>query len=284
MWDYTEKVIDHFRNPRNVGELEDADGRGEAGSLACGDALTLTLKVGADGLIEDARFMTFGCGSAIASASALTEMIRGKTIEEALGISNRDIAEYLGGLPEEKMHCSVMGREALEAAIADYRGETIQGEEHDEGALVCRCFGVTDEKIKRAIRENNLTTVEQVTNYTKAGGGCTSCLPAIEDLLREVRGEKRAQEAPERARPPRKLTNIQKIMMIQDAIENEIAPAMVADGGGIELVDVDGNLVLVRLTGHCVDCPSSQFTLKLAVEEKLRELVSEEIVVEEVPA
>jgi NifU-like protein len=209
-------------------------------------------------------------------------MIKGKTVDEALAITNRDIADYLGGLPEEKMHCSVMGREALEAAIADYRGEELAHEKHDEGEIVCRCFGVTDEKIKRAIRENNLTTVEQVTNYTKAGGGCTACVPKIEDLLREVRGEARVAELTERALAPRKLTNIQKIMMIQDAIENDIAPGMRADGGGIELVDVEGNLVSVRLTGHCVDCPSSEFTLKLAVEQKLRDVVSPEIVVEEV--
>ncbi len=281
MWNYSAKVLDHFNNPRNVGEVENADGRGEVGSLACGDALTLTLKVDDQGRITDAKFMTFGCGSAIASASVLTEMIKGKTLDEALQITNQDIANALGGLPEEKMHCSVMGREALEAAIADYRGEKAEPTEHDEGPLVCRCFGVTEDKIRRAIRENNLTTVEQVTNYTKAGGGCTSCLPQIEDILREELGAREpAKEPPTVVERPR-LTNIQKMTMIQDALENEIAPALRADGGGIELVDIDGNTVFVRLTGQCVDCPASELTLRGAVEARLRELVTPEIVVEE---
>lgn len=280
MWDYTEQVKDHFFNPRNVGALDDATVVAEVGSLACGDALKIYLKLDDDDKIIDASFETFGCGSAIASSSALTEMIKGLSVDEALNITNRDIAKQLGGLPEEKMHCSVMGREALEKAIAIYRGEDYEEGEEDEGKIVCKCFGVTDQKIKRVITENALKTVEQVTHYTKAGGGCTSCHAEIEDLIAEVwEDKKRETLRTPKKRQRKRLTNIEKINLIQETLEKEIRPSLQADGGDIELIDVDGNNVIVALRGHCVDCPASQFTIKLSVEAKLRELVSDDLVV-----
>jgi len=117
---YSEKVMDHFTNPRNVGELEDADGVGQIGNPVCGDVMRMTIKV-EDGRIKDVRFKTFGCGAAIATSSMITELVKGKTIDEALAVSNRTVAEALGGLPAKKMHCSNLAADALKAAIDDYR-------------------------------------------------------------------------------------------------------------------------------------------------------------------
>ncbi len=279
MWEYTEKVFDHFRNPRNVGEIENPDGIGDVGSLACGDALRLTFKLDENGRIADAKFKTFGCASAIASSSALTEMIKGKTLEEAQRITNQEIADFLGGLPEEKMHCSVMGKEALDAAIAHYRGEANHEDQED---IVCKCFGITGDEIRKVAELNGLKTVEQVTHYTKAGGGCTTCHPQIQEILGEL-AEKAERERQARAAVPsgRKLTNLQKIKLIEETMDREIRPSLKQDGGDIELVDVEGDKVYVGFRGTCSSCPSSEFTLKGYVQEKLREFVSPEIEVEE---
>jgi len=273
MWEYTEKVKEHFLHPRNVGEVEGADGVGEVGSLACGDALRLSFKLDENGRIKEALFKTFGCASAIASSSALTEMVKGKTLDEAEKITNRDIADFLGGLPDEKMHCSVMGREALLKAIDNYRGGGAVGPEEK---VVCECFGVTETEIVRAIRENRLTSVEEVTHYTKAGGGCGQCAETIKEILDRVLAE--AEAAPP-SRPA--LSNIKKIKLIEETLEREIRPALKHDGGDIELVDVVGNRVLVATRGACATCQASQMTLKNFVEIRLREQVWPELVVEE---
>ena len=128
---YSEKVIDHYEHPRNVGSLDKADesvGTGIVGAPACGDVMKLQIKVGADGRIEDARFKTYGCGSAIASSSLVTEWVKGKTIDEAETIKNTDIAKHLA-LPPVKIHCSVLAEDAIKAAIADYRAKTTKKDE-----------------------------------------------------------------------------------------------------------------------------------------------------------
>lgn len=274
MWEYSEKLKELFRHPKNVGEIENPDAVGEVGSMICGDALKLTLKIDKETKrIIDAKFQTFGCASAIASSSALTEMIKGKTLDEALETTNKDLADYLGGLPKEKMHCSVMGREALEAAIANYRGERKPLEEKER--LVCQCFEVTEDKIRRVAIENHLTTVEEITNYTKAGGGCGSCIPQIEEILKDIW----AIKVPEVPKIKKRLTNLQKIALIQDVIEKEIRPRLQADGGDLELVDIDRNKVIIALRAMCVECPMGGVTVN-NIQEKLRELVDESIVVE----
>lgn len=274
MWEYTDKVKDHFINPRNVGEVENPDGVGEVGSMACGDALKLTFKLDENKKIKEAKFQTFGCASAIASSSAMTEMMIGKTIEEAEKITNDDIADYLGGLPKEKMHCSVLGRDALEKAIYCYRGED---EKAIDGNIVCECFGVTDKDIERAVTEHQLRTIEDVTNYVKAGGGCENCHENIQKIIDDVYN-KGTDKAPEK----KKLTNIQKISLIEETLEREIKPALQKDGGNIELIDVDGNRVYVKLIGTCATCKASQLTLKNYVEIRLQEMVTPDLIVEEV--
>jgi NifU-like protein len=299
MWEYSDKVKDYFFNPKNAGALEAADGVGDVGAIACGDALRLMIKVNPDTqIITHAKFQTFGCGSAIASSSALTELIIGKTIDEALKITNQDIADFLGGLPPEKMHCSVMGYEALRAAVANYKGEAWV-DDHEDGALICKCFGVDEGYIERTVRANLLTTVEQITHYTKASGSCGTCIDGVEAVLQKTNaamvaeGLLSAQEAfdPSTAiRPVRKattktsplapsgsaaakspMTTLQKIKLIEQAIE-ELRPYLKQDGGDCELVDVEDNRVFVKLSGACVSCQMSSVTVQ-GVQERLIEKI-----------
>ena len=276
VWNYTELVKKHFFEPKNVGKIENADGTGDVGSIACGDALSLTIRVDKEtDTIQDAKFKTFGCGSAIASSSMLTEMVKGKTLDEALKITNREIADALGGLPAEKMHCSVMGREALEAAIANYRGEKVSHDEEDEGRIICNCFGITESKIRKVIEEDHLTTLEEVTNYTKAGGGCGACIDEIETIIEEYLNEKAVRPKPQAARG-KKLTNLERISLIQEIIDNEIRPELEKDNGGLDLIDIDGPRVSIRMIGQCSGCRAAGFT-SAWIEEKLKEVVDPEI-------
>ena len=281
MWDYSEKVMDHYRNPRNVGKIEDADAVGTAGSLTCGDQLKIYLKI-KNGVVTDAKFQTFGCGSAVASSSILTEMIIGKTIAEVRKITNKDIADQLGGLPPEKMHCSVMGYEALEDALKgyeDYRDlDEIRAEEEKKEKIVCTCFGITENIIWDAIKQNGLKTVEEVTNYTKAGGACGKCKNLIKDIIDTYYKKEGSQKK------ENELSPAQKILKINNIIEKQISPELQKDGGDITLVDIDGNKVYVKLRGKCSGCKNSTLTLKSFVETTLKEAVSNDIEVIEVGA
>ncbi len=278
MWDYSDKVQEHFFSPRNAGAVPDANAVGDIGSLSCGDALRLTLKVDpASEVILEAGFQTFGCGSAIASSSALTEIIKGMTLDQALLVSNQDIADYLDGLPPEKMHCSVMGREALQAAVANYRGEEWK-DDHEEGTMVCKCFAVDSKLVENTIRSNNLTTVEEVVNYTKAGGGCSACHEGVEEILSRVLAESGQTFAPGSTAtapaPARgKLTNLERIRRIENVIES-IRPNLKRDHGDVELVDVDGKNVYVNMKGACVGCQMASVTLE-GIQERIVEDLGE---------
>ncbi len=286
MWEYSDKVREHFFNPRNSGPLEESNATGDVGSIQCGDALRLMLKVNPETeIIEDAHFQTFGCGSAIASSSALTEIIKGMTLDEALKVSNQDIADFLDGLPPEKMHCSVMGREALQAAVANYRGEE-WSDDHEEGALVCKCFAIDAVMIEDTIRANNLKTVQDVTHYTKAGGGCAACHEGIEEILAKVMGETAsgaevsppteaevalANAAP--TAPAKKLTLVQKIRKIEEVLE-EVRPMLQRDHGDVELADVQGKMIYVHLKGACSGCMMEAATLG-GIQQKMVETLGE---------
>jgi NifU-like protein len=284
MWEYSDKVREHFFNPRNSGPLEEANGIGDVGSIQCGDALRLMLKVDPETeIIQDAHFQTFGCGSAIASSSALTEIVKGMTLDQALEVSNQNIADYLDGLPPEKMHCSVMGREALQAAIANYRGE-VWSDDHEEGALICKCFAVDAVKIEDVVIANNLNTVEEVTFYTKAGGGCAACHEGIEEILAKVKasrpgaGETSPPPAcpatPDAPKPPStKLTLVQKIKRIEEVLES-VRPMLQRDHGDVELADVQGKKIYVHLKGACSGCMMEAATLG-GIQQKMIEALGE---------
>lgn len=274
MWNYSETVKDHFFNPRNAKALEDANAVGDVGSISCGDALRLTLKVNEETeIIEDAGFQTFGCGSAIASSSALTELIIGKTIAQAEQLTNDKIVNYLGGLPVEKMHCSVMGQEALEAAIANYRGIELVDDDHEEGKLICRCFAVDEGKISRAVAQHGLTSIEDVVNYTKAGGACTSCHEKIERVIDSVIAAKQsAPEAETHAVSDPKITSpvahtVSSLpptnKLTQKVIEvlADLRPYLQADGGDVSLIKASENLIVVSLSGACTGCMMTDMTL-----------------------
>jgi len=212
-WEYSKKTTElftaavHGKPGTHLGEIADPDGLGEHGAIACGDAIRFTFKVKRDtntplnDRIIEAKYLTFGCTSAIAASEALCCIIEDRNLTpiEALKITNQDIVEFLEGLPEQKIHCSVMGAEALQAAVFDWAkkrgvhlntlGIDIHTEEQEEGRIVCKCFTLTEPYIKRKIKELNLHTIPEVTSAIKAGGACMSCrhsLGGLQDILNEV--------------------------------------------------------------------------------------------------
>ena len=281
MWDYSEKVMDHYRNPRNVGTIEDADAVGSAGSLTCGDQLKIYLKI-KDNVVTDAKFQTFGCGSAVASSSILTEMIIGKTVDEVRKITNKDIADALGGLPPEKMHCSVMGYEALEDALKNYKAESYvdiddllgNNPPEKQEKMICTCFQITENVIWDAIKQNGLKTVDEVTNYTKAGGACGKCKSIIKDII-DTYYNKEKQDT-------QKLTPTQWILKVNNVIATQISQKKQKDGGDIELIDIKDKTIYVKLKGRCSGCKNSMMTLTNFVETTLKNSLGNDITVVEV--
>lgn len=317
-WKYTDKTRQLFmdavqgKEGTHMGELEEPDGLGEHGSIVCGDALRFTFQVKRDpenpenDIITTARYLTFGCTSAIASSEALCAMLEEKqcTPLQALGISNRDLVDYLGGLPQQKIHCSVMGAEALEAAVYNWaakRGVDLkkygldeQTEEDKEGRVVCRCFSVTEPYLRRKIRELNLKTIADITNATKAGGACMSCHHepgGLQDLLNETWGKQETTEVESPELPQNKTEGTQAkekqegdmsfyqfCKKVESVIDEYIRPQLQKDGGDIEVVDIKENkLIYCRLKGACAGCAGAATTLKMTVESTLKEQVNEHL-------
>jgi NifU-like protein len=316
-WEYSDKTIQLFMDAvqgkpgTHLGEIENPDGMGEHGSIACGDAMRFTFRVErhpsdpTQDVITEAKYLTFGCTSAIASSEALCAIIEsGKyTPIEALKIRNRDIVEYLNGLPEQKIHCSVMGAEALEAAVFNWAqrrgvdlkklGIDIHDEKTEEGRIVCKCFSLTEPYIIRKIRELNLRAIPQITNAIKAGGGCTSCHYApggLQDLLDQVWGAQ-ASETPGSAPPPLtgaeaqespEFSPFQFAKKVEKVLDEYVRPSLQKDGGDIEIIDIKGTLVYCSLKGACSGCVGAEQTMKMMVERILKEQVDERIRIIEV--
>ncbi|MDD5503895.1 MAG: iron-sulfur cluster assembly scaffold protein [Candidatus Omnitrophica bacterium] len=191
-WVYTDIVKDHFANPRNVLSDEASykeDGKGIVGNIKCGDQMMMAIKVDKRGIITDCKWKTFGCASAIASTSILSEKVKGMKVEDAYNISPKDIAAELGGLPEHKIHCSVLGDKALRAAIDDYykrKGMPNKIKRNNE-QIICQCMNVTDKEIENAVKEG-ARTYSALQEKTKSGTVCGKCKDRVISLLEEYSG------------------------------------------------------------------------------------------------
>ncbi len=275
----TPKFKDHFINPRNVGALPDATVVGEVGSMSAGQAMKLFLKLDSDEKVTAATFQVFGSPSSIAAASALTEMLAGRHIDEAARITAEDISAYLGGLPAEKMHTCVMAMEALEIAYARHRGIDLTSElDEDDEFYLCRCYSIPEHKVERAIRDHNLTDLKGIAHYTRAGEGCTSCHTDLHNVLSRVIAERSADvpsapAARQNSEPRPAFGNLELAHKIQEVLDREIRPGLAMDGGDMELVDIRDNKVYVTLHGHCNSCAASSTTMKFFVQDRLREMV-----------
>ncbi len=307
-WEYSEKTKQlfmdavHGKPGTHMGEIEDADGVGEHGSIACGDALKFTFKVDRNeedplkDIITEARYLTFGCTSAIAASEALCIIIEQKSYTpiEALGISNNDIVDYLEGLPKQKIHCSVMGAEALDAAIFDWAkkrgvdlkalGVDVHEDEVEDGRIVCDCFSMTEPYIRRKIKELELRSIPEITDAIKAGGACMACHHkpgGLQDILDDIWHNNEAVQVGDAAGASsdgqEQLSPYQLGKGVERSMDDYIRPMLQQDGGDIEIIDIKDTIVYVRLVGACANCAGAEMTLKNLVENTLKERVDERI-------
>jgi NifU-like protein len=307
-WDYSDKTRQLFLDAvagkagTHLGALPEPDGFGQHGSISCGDAMEFTFRVERNDdprldRIVESKYMTFGCTSAIASSEALCRLLEEKQVTplQALRIQNADIVAYLDGLPPQKLHCSVMGAEALQAAVVDWarkRGVPLselgidpEQLEEDEGRVVCRCFNLTEPYLRRKIKELNLRTIVDVTAAVKAGGACTACHHepgGLQDLLNDAWGPQEALPSADLTPKAAKRTPYQLAKEIERVVETQVRPRLQFDGGDLEIVEIRDRNVYCRLVGVCAGCAGARDTLRFVVQDALRASVDPELQVIEV--
>jgi NifU-like protein len=303
LWEqYSNKVNNRMAKPAHFGELTEEDaarlgGRlivADHGAESCGDAIRLTLIFDPENdTILEARFKTFGCGTAIASSDVMTEMCIGKTADEALEITNIDVEHALRdeedkeAIPPQKMHCSVMAYDVIKRAVSLYKGVGVEDLENEE--IVCQCARVSLGTIKEVIRLNDLRTVEEITNYTKAGAFCKSCVRPgghetrtyyLVDILRDVRTEmekERAGSAVSAAAEKSfaELNLIGKHKAVERVLDEHVRPQLAADGGSVEVDDIEIEderiLIMLDYGGACRGCASASAGTLGYIEKTLRE-------------
>jgi NifU-like protein len=309
LWEqYSNKVSERMLNPRYMGEITAEEAARRSGRLVvadhgaevCGDAVRLTWLVDPkNDRIVDARFKTFGCGTAIASSDIMCEMCIGKTVDEAVKITNIDVEMGLrddpgqAAIPPQKMHCSVMAYDVIKAAAALYKGVDAGALEHEE--IVCECARVSLSTVREVIRVNDLKTVEEITRYTKAGAFCKSCIRPgghearkyyLEDILREVRKEmakEKTTEAPKPAAPKSfgDMTVVQKLKAVEAVLDSDVRPSLSMDGGDLDVMDLkdsDGvTEVHIQYQGACRGCPSARTATLGFVESQLKQKLGQSI-------
>ncbi len=313
IWDeYSQKVQDRMNQPLFMGELTEEDAKkadaklivADFGAESCGDAVRLYWLVDekTDKII-DAKFKSFGCGTAIASSDVMAELTLGKTVDEAVKITNIDVEFAMRdnpdtpAVPPQKMHCSVMAYDVIKKAAAEYKG--VDMESFEDEIIVCECARVSLGTIKEVIKLNDLTTIEQITDYTKAGAFCKSCIKPgghedreyyLVDILKEVRDEMAAEGVKASADsaagvgdevPFAQMTLVQKLKKVEAVLDENIRQMLIMDGGNMEVLDIKengGNIdIYIRYLGACSGCASSSTGTLYAIEATLKEKLDESI-------
>ncbi|TET87254.1 MAG: iron-sulfur cluster assembly scaffold protein NifU, partial [Sulfurovum sp.] len=307
IWDeYSQKVTDLMNNPQNMGEItqEQADEMGatlivaDFGAESCGDAVRLYWAVDpkSDEILLS-KFKSFGCGTAIASSDTMAELCKGKTVDEAVKITNIDVEMAMRdnpdtpAVPPQKMHCSVMAYDVIKKAAALYKG--VDMESFEEEIIVCECARVSLSTLQEVIRLNDLTTVEEIADYTKAGAFCKSCIRPggheakdiyLVDLLEEYEKEKMAKAADASGMGGAdfaQMTIVQRIKAVDKVIDDNIRQMLIMDGGDMEILDIKENGanfdIYIRYLGACNGCASSSTGTLFAIENILKEKLDENI-------